>query len=226
MRKEWNRNSGSVNPPVRPLYQLRGSRCYTHYMTANPPPVPGFNIDAIPDAPTPSKTARTPKPRDETVVLRGVAVPLNSDIGGALVADLSRNKERLFSDAQVIEKYDIQPTDWTQIKQSKAIRLAVNKEHERRTFNGDAAREAAATQFVKAPAILGTILENERASPRHRISAAQELRQTAHAGIEKAKDSVERVHIVINLGADERLEFNKQVAPIQPNEAWKNPDAE
>ena len=93
-------------------------------------------------------------------------------------------------------------------------------------LNNDASREAAAKEFTKAPRVLSGILEDQRASPRHRISAAQELRQTAHTGIEKAEDSVERVHIVINLGADERLEFNKQVAPIQPNEAWKNPDAE
>ena len=66
----------------------------------------------------PSPPERTPKSRGETVTLRGVAVPLKSDIGYAFVTDLSRNKERLFSDQQVREKYDITPDDWTTIAQN------------------------------------------------------------------------------------------------------------
>src|SRR5262245_20248220 len=96
--------------------------------------VPGFNVGN--DAP-PLPAARAAKP--VTVILRGVSVPLTSDVGCAFVTDLSRNKERLFSDQRVREKYDITETDWTAITQNKAVRLAVNAEHERRTLNGTAA---------------------------------------------------------------------------------------
>src|SRR5262252_7988590 len=95
------------------------------------PRVPGFDLSEEPSHRT-TTTTRAAKPDNATVVLRGVSVPLNSDVGGAFITDLSRNKERLFSDQRVCEKYDISETDWTAITQNKAIRLAVNAEHERR----------------------------------------------------------------------------------------------
>jgi len=151
-------------------------------------------------------------------------VPLTSDVGGAFVTDLSRNKERLFSDQQVCEKYDITSDAWTEITQSKAVRLAVNAEHERRMLNGDAAREAAAKQFTKAPEVLGKILENERNSPKHRIDAARELRATASPGADRPGDTADRVIISINLGADEKLVFDS--GPLPPKKAKENFDAE
>src|SRR5215831_11451793 len=170
---------------------------------------PGFDVG--PDNPPPP-TTRAAKP-DDAVTLRGVRVSLNSEVGGAFITDCSRNRERIFSDAQLQEKYEIDPSDWDSIIKNKPLRLAVSRECERRMLNGDGAREAAAKQFTRAPQILGQILENERNSPKHRIDAARELRSAANVGAEKSADDVDRVHIVINLGADQRLEFNKQVAP-------------
>jgi hypothetical protein len=183
--------------------------------------VSGFTIDS--DAPMLRPPEHIPKPRNETITLRGIAVPLDSTIGGAFIADLSRNKERLFSDAEVIEKYDISETAWTEITQNKAIRLAVNSEHERRTFNGDAAREAAAKQFTKAPAVLGGILEDQKASPRHRIEAAKELRATANTGTEKPGADTERFTITINLGNDEKIVVD---TPLPTKQAKDTIDAE
>src|SRR5262249_7785328 len=175
---------------------------------------PGFDVD---DRPPPPPTARVTKPVD-AVTLRGVRVPLTSDVGCAFITDLSRNKERLFSDQRVREKYDITETDWTEITQSKAIRLAVNAEHERRTLNGDAAKESAAKIFTEAPEVLGTILRDNKASPRHRIEASKELRATARSDDEKAGDTADHVIITINLGADEKLVYDCG-PPRQP----KNP---
>jgi len=194
-------------------------QCYTHPMTA-PKPIPGFDIGAE-NVPTPSKPARTPKSRDETITLRGVAVPLNSAVGGAFISDCARNRERLFSDDRLREKYEINSdADWTEIIKNKPLRLAINAECERRMLNGDAAREAAAKQFTKAPEILGGILENERASPRHRIEAAKELRATAHSGDEKPGADAERVIVTINLGnaPEDKLVFDCGV-PKQTQEA-------
>jgi len=171
-------------------------------------------------------TTSVTKPDDETVVLRGISIPLASDVGGAFITDCSRNRERLFSDQQICEKYGLTMNAWAEIARKQAVRLAVNAEHERRTFNGDAAREAAAKFFTKAPEVLDTILQDQRASPRHRIEAARELRATANTGAEKAGNTSGMFSIVINLGADETLKINKRIAPLTPEEAKENLDAE
>jgi hypothetical protein len=164
---------------------------------------------------------------DKTVVtLRGVPVPLASDVGGAFISDAARNKEKLFSDQRLCEKYDISFDDWVEIAKNKAFRLAVNAECERRTLNGDAAKEAAAKFFVEAPQVLSDILRNEHASAKHRIDAARELRATANTGAEKTGDTSDRFHIVINLGADQKLVFAKQIAPLTPEEAKEGLDAD
>jgi hypothetical protein len=150
------------------------------------------------------------KTDDSVVVLRGVPIAIASDVGSAFVSDCARNREQLFSDAQLQEKYDIAPTDWDDIIKNKALRLAISRECERRMLNNDASREAAAKQFTKAPAILGTILENESANPRHRIEAAKELRTTAHLGADRPGDTADRVTVTINLGnaPEDKLVFD------------------
>ena len=185
-----------------------------------PKPVPGFDLNEEPA----NASTSVAKSNDNTVVLRGVSVPLNSDVGGAFVTDLARNKERLFSDQQVCEKYDITPDNWTAITQDKALRLRVNAEHERRMLNGTAAQESAAKIFTEAPEVLGSILRDQQASPRHRIEASKELRATARSGDEKTDTDVDRVHIVINLGNDEKLVVDAPVKPTPPKGGI--PDAE
>jgi hypothetical protein len=171
--------------------------------------VSGFSIRTA-DVPAPNKPPRPTKLDNHAVTLRGVAVPLNSDVGNAFVVDLSRNKERLFSDQQVREKYDITPDNWTAITQDKALRLLVNAEHERRMLNGVAAQESAAKIFTEAPEVLGSILRDDRASPRHRIEASKELRATARPGDEKTGPDADRVIITINLGdaPEDKLVFD------------------
>ena len=179
--------------------------------------VPGFNVDD----PPPPTTTRVAKP-DDAVTLRGVRVPLTSDVGCAFISDCARNRERLFSDAQLQEKYEIDPNDWDSIVKNKPLRLAISRECERRMLNNDASREAAAKEFTKAPAVLGGILEDQKANPRHRIEAAKELRATARRGDERPGDTPDRIIISINLGADEKLVFDCG-PPKQPKEA---PDGE
>jgi hypothetical protein len=157
--------------------------------------------------------------------LRGVKVPLNSDVGGAFVSDASRNKERLLSDQRLIEKYGLSMDAWKEIATIPAFKLAVAAEFERRTYNGDAARESAAKIFAEAPEVLSTILHDNRASAKHRIDAARELRATANHGAEKASNDADRFIITINLG-DDKLIFDKLRAPLTPEEAKENLDAE
>src|SRR5262245_28929612 len=146
---------------------------------------------------------------DATVILRGVSVPLVSDIGGAFISDCSRNRERLLSDQRLCEKYGITYEAWTEIAKSQPFRLAVDTEHERRIRNGDAARESAAKLFAEAPEVLGKILNDDQANARHRIEAAKELRAAAGTGSE-ATPAADRYVITINLGADETLKIDKR----------------
>jgi hypothetical protein len=165
-----------------------------------------------------SNTVLNPTP-NATVVLRGISIPLSSDVGGAFLSDCARNRERIFSDEQICEKYGIEPNAWAEIIQNKAVRLAVNAEHERRIRNGDAARESAAKLFAEAPTVLGKILNDERSSPRHRIEAAKELRATANTGAEKTGADADRVIVTINLGnaPEDKLVFD--CGPPKPKEA-------
>ena len=100
----------------------------------------------------------------------------------------------------------------------------MSAEHDRRLLNGDAAREAAAKLFAEAPEVLGTILHNEQASPRHRIEAARELRTTANAGAEKGGDTADRVVVHINLGGDQKLVVDS--GPLKPKETRESLDAD
>jgi hypothetical protein len=172
------------------------------------------------------------KPDDTVIILRGVAISLNSDVGGAFISDCSRNRERLFSDQRLIEKYGLTMSAWEEIARNQTFRLAVDAEHERRVFNGDAAKEAAAKLFAEAPEVLGTILRDNHASPKHRIDAARELRATVQPGAEKAGDDSDRFVITINLTGDRKLDapekiiIDKQVKPLSLEEAREALDAE
>jgi hypothetical protein len=128
------------------------------------------------------------------------------------------------NDQRLCEKYGLAHSAWKEIAQNPTFRLAVDAEHERRVRNGDAARESAAKLFADAPEVLGTILNDKQANARHRIEAAKELRATANVGAESIP-SAERFTIVINLGED-RLLIDKPIAPLTPDEAKRNLDAD
>jgi hypothetical protein len=173
-----------------------------------------------------TKTSAVEPSEDATVILRGVTIPIASDIGGAFISDVSRNKERLLSDQRLCEKYGITYEALCEIAQKKAVRLAVDTEYERRIRNGDAAKEAAAKFFTKAPEVLGELLLDKSANARHRIEAAKELRATANIGDAEKVPTAERFVITINLGADEKLVIDKPIAPMTPKEAKETRDAE
>jgi len=171
------------------------------------------------------KTSVTRPSDEDCVILRGVSVPLISDLGGAFITDCSRNRERLLNDSQMQEKYSLSPDYWNGLAQNKTLRLKINAEHERRVRNGTAAQESAAKIFAEAPEVLGNILNDKAASPRHRIEAARELRATAGTGAETTS-TTDRYHIVINLGEDHKLVVDKPIKPLTPEEAKEARDAE
>ena len=114
-----------------------------------------------------------------------------------------RAAEGLIDDKMLQEVYKISPADWKNIAENKALADAIRDEGRRRVRSGQRAKEAAQGIFVKAPTVLDSIMSDERASPRHRIEAAREIRQVAiGSGDESTAEATERFTITINLGAD------------------------
>jgi hypothetical protein len=149
-----------------------------------------------------------------SVVLRGVTVALDTDVGHAFVIDCARNTEGLIPDAEIRNKYGLSAEDWERLADNKPLLQAVRAERERRIRTGDAATESARHHYVKAPRVLGTILMDDQIAPRHRIEAAKELRQAAGNGPDTASGSGDKFIITINLGEDYKLV--KEFIPPDP----------
>jgi hypothetical protein len=150
-----------------------------------------------------------------SVVLRGITVALDSDVGEAFITDCARNIEGLISDLEIKAKYELSDLDWDRLSNNTPLLHAIRTKRERRILNGDAPREAAQRHFAKAPHILNQILTDEQTAPRHRIEAARELRQAAAIPPDAKPGDGERVTIIINLG-DEQICIDKQLAPLEP----------
>ena len=67
-----------------------------------------------------SDTVLNPLP-NAAIILRGVSIPLASDIGGAFISDCARNKERLVSDSRICERYGITPAAFAEIGANPAV---------------------------------------------------------------------------------------------------------
>lgn len=142
-----------------------------------------------------------------SVVLRGATVHLDSELGRAFVTDCARFSENLLSATEVCAKWGLTETAWTDLGKNAALLDAVRAERSRRIGSGEAVREAAQLQLLKAPDVLGGILTSEQAPARHRVEAARELRQAAGHGSEAASNAGERHTITINLGPDQTYVF-------------------
>jgi hypothetical protein len=151
---------------------------------------------------------------DDVVILRNLPVSLGSDVGREFICDVARSSEGLVDDDAVCAKYGLTAKAFRQLTQNKALVSAVAAERERRIRNGTAAQESAARIFVRAPTVLGSILDNELASPKHRIDAANALRQASRPEPDTITNSGEKFVISINFGAGHNLvkEFTPPLA--------------
>ena len=140
----------------------------------------------------------------DDITLRGVAVALDADVGHEFVLDCARHIEGLLSEANLKSKWGLTDAGWAALATNTYLLDLVRRQRERRIHNGLAAREGAQQEFAKAPSVLGSILNDETISPRHRIEAARELRQAAEAGDTAETLEKEKFVVVINLGADEK----------------------
>lgn len=153
-------------------------------------------------------------PMPPSVLLRGVTVPLQSEVGETFVNDCARNIEGLVSDDEIKSKWGLSEESWSSLSQNSPLLEAVRAARERRFMTDLATSEAARRQYAKAPGILGSILSNEDISPRHRIEAARELRSAAAVGQRDKLAQQEMITITINLGADKQLLYEKPSSPL------------
>jgi hypothetical protein len=156
-----------------------------------------------------------------TVVLGTIPVAFESEAGKSFITDCARNTEGLLSDLEIQTKYGLTNEDWDGLAENSRLLDVVRVERDRRVLSGEAAREAAKRHFAKAPNVLGEILADEQMSPRHRIEAAKELRQAASSDPTNASGPAERFVINIDLGGDEKLVFEKEIArrtPLLPDD--------
>jgi hypothetical protein len=163
---------------------------------------------------------------DTTVVLRGVAVELDSPAGHQFVVDAVRAAEGLITDQELAEAYEISPANWGDIAKNTALGHAIRAERDRRVRNGTAVRESAAKIFVRAPKIMGEILDDARASPRYRIEASRELRATASSDADRPAEQSERFIIRIDLtaGGGDVETYNESVAITPDDDPPEQPE--
>jgi hypothetical protein len=152
-----------------------------------------------------------------SVVLRGIEIDLDSDIGCGFVTDCARFCEGPLAEDQIKTKYKLTDTDWERLAENEPLVQAVQREKERRIANGAAAREKAQHLFLTTPDVLNGIIHDANLSPRHRVDACRELRAVATSGSESTPATGDQFIIRIDLtaGGGEVLEFNKALA-IEP----------
>jgi hypothetical protein len=142
------------------------------------------------------------------------------------VVDLARYAEGSLTEQQVKKKYRFDDETWLRLGEDATLVERIENEKIRRVRDGSAARERAQQIFAKAPGVLGDILNDDGASPRHRIESAKELRQIATPPSD-AGPALDRFVITINLGGDVVEHYNKSIAidanDVDPNDSNDTP---
>ena len=128
------------------------------------------------------------------------------------ITDLARYAENLCTEQQIKKKYHFDDNTWAHLGEDDALVEAIEAEKIRRVRNGSTARERAQQVFATAPNVLGNILNDDSASPRHRIEASKELRMVADNG-PQAAPAADRFIITIDLGEDQKLTIDKPRKP-------------
>ena len=144
----------------------------------------------------------------EVVDLHGQPAQLEDDL--EFISDLARYAEGLLSEQAVKKKHHLAADTWERLGSNEVLIEKIEAEKVRRIRNGSAKREKAQQLVVQAPDVLGGIMLDASASPKHRIDSAKALDAFAANGPEAAPAS-DRFQITINLGSDV-LHFDKSIA--------------
>jgi hypothetical protein len=158
----------------------------------------------------------------DIVDLRGRSIPIEDD---EFIENLARFADGTLSEAAVKAKYRLSKEEWAALGTNDTLVELVEACKLRRIRSGKTKNERAQIEVVDAPPILGSIMRDANASPRHRVDAIKTLDTLAANGPESAP-ATDRFVITINLGAD-TLRFDKSIAinpnDVDPNEASAMP---
>src|SRR6516162_3507472 len=156
--------------------------------------MPRPNVDKIDAANTkerPSKDARKKRRSDPAPTTKQLDVKPTVDAASLLenadfVLDFCRFSENIIGERFLRRKYRFDQATWERLGSDERLIEAIENERVKRTRNGDSAREKAQQLFVGAPAVIGSILNDNGASAKNRIEASRELRTIAAVGSESA----------------------------------------
>ena len=136
------------------------------------------------------------------------------------IADCARYAEGLLSEKEVKKRHHFDDATWERLGEDDALVEAIEAEKLRRIRNGNTKRERAQTLVAQAPGVLGDIMLDASASPKHRIDASKTLDAFAANGSE-ATAAADRFITTINLGGDVER-YNKSIAinanDVDPND--------
>ena len=118
----------------------------------------------------------------DVVDLHGQPAHLEDDLD--FVADCCRYAENILSEAAVKKKYHFDDATWERLGNNEALIEVIEAEKIRRIRNGSTKRERAQQLVVQAPTVLGDIMLDASASPKHRIDSAKALDAFAANGPE------------------------------------------
>ena len=142
-------------------------------------------------------------------------IAIDSDLGRQLVVDCARFREGLLEEKAIRKKYQFDEAAWEALGNDEMVR-AVEEESVRRIRDGSSKREKAQKLIVRAPDVLGKIMDDDSQSARHRIDSCKVLNDFAANG-PAGVPAADRFIIQINLGSD-TLAFNKSIRPLEPGE--------
>jgi hypothetical protein len=120
-----------------------------------------------------------PKPESATmgdiVDLRKPPISSEGEFNAELVTDLARFSEGLVSEKDIKRRYRFDAAVWESLGENEALFAAIEDEKTRRIRSGALKRERAQVLVTSAPGVLGEILLDKNASPKHRLDSAKAL---------------------------------------------------
>jgi hypothetical protein len=149
-----------------------------------------------------------------------------SDVVDDLINDhdfiltMCRYSENLLTEKFIRKKYHLLGEDvWQKLGEDESLIEKIEEEKLKRCRDGSSKREKAQQLVVKTVDVLGDIALNAGNSPKHRIDASKTLDAFATNGPQTVPPAAaaDRFQIIINLGNDEILTFDKTITPQPRN---------
>ena len=127
---------------------------------------------------------------------------LDTDLGRELVVDCARFAEGLLDEKAIRKKFRFDDSAWEALGSNDELVEKIEAEKLRRIRSGQQKRERAQQLIVKAPDVLGGIMNDVAANARHRINSVKVLDDLAASGPAAATEAGPFFEITINLGSD------------------------